>query len=572
MILAIDLGTTNSLAAVWKDEKAVLIPNALGEFLTPSVVGLDDDGSVIIGKAARERLVTHPAITMANFKRYMGTSFRRTMGTHRFSPEEFSSFVLRSLKADAEAFLGVTIEEAIVTVPAYFNDTQRKATRNAGELAGLRVERLLNEPTAAALAYGLHRRDSETSFLVFDLGGGTFDISILELFEGVIEVRASAGDNQLGGEDFLEALITAFMESHGKAMGKTWNELPDILQNRIRRRIEEAKNSLSTEHEVNVSIHDGKQEHQWLLTRKTFETISTTLMGKLKLPIEKALHDARIRPSELVDIVLVGGATRMPMVSQLVTRMFGRFPRKELHPDEAIALGAAIQAGLKARDKALKGVVFTDVCPYTLGVKALSQVGPDSYQEVFNPIIERNTVVPTSREERFTTVAPKQKEVCIEIYQGESRIPENNIRLGQVSIPVPPNKAGEESVDVRFTYDINGLLEVEVTAVSTGKKETLIIEENPGTMTAEQIQTRMLELAELKIHPREKMVNRTLLAKADRLYAQSLGRHREVLGRYLDNFRAALDTQEERTIAKASLLLQEALEAAERNFDLEPLH
>lgn len=571
MILGIDLGTTNSLAAIWDDEKPMLIPNALGEFLTPSVVGVDDDGSMIVGQAAKERLITHPNLTAANFKRYMGSNYRRTMGKQKFSPEELSSFVLRSLKADAEAFLGHPIEEAIITVPAYFNDTQRKATRNAGQLAGLKVERLLNEPTAAALAYGLHKRDTETTFLVFDLGGGTFDVSILELFEGVIEVRASAGNNQLGGEDFLEALIKAFMSDPGKQFGKPWIELSEALQNRIRRLLENAKNDLSSELETEIQIRHQDGEVRWNITRKDFEKLATGLLGMLKSPIERALNDARIRPSELDDIVLVGGSTRMPMISQLVTRMFGRFPRKELHPDEAIVLGAAIQAGLKARHKALREVIFTDVCPYTLGIRSVTEIGPNQYQDTFSPIIERNSVVPISREERFFTVSENQTGVNVEIFQGESRIPDNNIRLGKLSVPIPKNKAGEESIDVRFTYDINGLLEIEVTVTSTGEKKNLIIEENPGHMTPEEIAKRMKELTELKIHPREKMVNRTLLAKADRLYAQALGRHRQVLGSYIDQFRGALDSQDPKAIKKALEQLQNSVDDAERNFDLEPL-
>jgi len=571
MILGIDLGTTNSLVAVWKDGESVLIPNALGEYLTPSVVGLDDDGSIVVGQAAKERLITHPAHTAANFKRYMGTKFRHVLGEKKFAPEELSSFVLRSLKADAEAFLGEPVKEAIITVPAYFNDTQRKATRNAGELAGLRVERLLNEPTAAALSYGLHRTDNETTFLVFDLGGGTFDISILEIFEGIIEVRASAGNHQLGGEDFLQALINTFLADQQDTLGGKWETLPQALQNRIRRQLELAKVRLSEENQAHIALHDGQQQLDWNVSRETFEKASAQLMGKLKLPVERALHDARIRPASLDDIVLVGGATRMPMISQMVARMFGRFPRKDIHPDQAIALGAAIQAGLKARHQALREVVFTDVCPYTLGIRSVNEVEGGAFQDVFSPILERNSVVPTSRVERYFSIQPHQKSVEVEIFQGESRIPENNIRLGKLEVPIPDNKEGGEPLDIRFTYDINGLLEVEVTLPNTGEQKRLIIEEQPGALSPEAIQKRMAELADLKIHPREKLVNRTLLAKADRLYAQALGATRDALGSYIDQFRAALETQDERIITKAAQTLEQRLDSVEKRFDLEPL-
>ena len=564
MIIGIDLGTTNSLVAIWRDGKASIIPNALGEHLTPSCVSIDDDGTVLVGRAARERLQTHPQLTAAVFKRYMGSEKKITLGTQQFRPEELSSMVLRALKEDAEAFLGHKVEEAIITVPAYFSDAQRKATRIAGQLAGLRVERLLNEPTAAALAYGIRDKEQESKFLVFDLGGGTFDVSILELFEGVMEVRASAGDNFLGGEDFVTVLVDAFLEGSGLRDAIGSRLLDPRQQQLLRDEAERAKRLLSDQPSVRMATRYQDKEYSWEISEDRLAQLCEPLLARLRLPVERALRDATIRAAELNEVVLAGGATRMPLVRKLVSRMFGRFPAIHLDPDEAVALGAAVQAGLKMRDAALDEVVMTDVAPYSLGISISRQVGPNQYEGGhYLPIIERNSVVPVSRTENITTIHDNQKEINVAIFQGESRLVADNVFLGKISFPIPAKKAGEIGIDVRFTYDISGVLEAEVTVLATQERHKMIISDNAGVMTPEQIEQRFAELADLKIHPREQLENRTLVTRADRLYEQSLGDVRNYIAAHTANFQAALESQDSSTIRKARTALDEVLRQVE---------
>lgn len=564
MIIGIDLGTTNSLAAVWRDGKATIIPNALGEHLTPSCVSIDDDGTVLVGRAARERLQTHPQLTAAVFKRYMGSEKKITLGKQQFRPEELSSMVLRALKEDAEAFLGQPVEEAIITVPAYFSDAQRKATRAAGQLAGLRVERLLNEPTAAALAYGIRDKEQESKFLVFDLGGGTFDVSILELFEGVMEVRASAGDNFLGGEDFVTVLVDAFTEHSGLATALGGRQFDLRQQQLLRDEAERVKRLLSRQSPVRMNIRFENTEYNWEIGEERLAQLCEPLLARLRLPVERALRDATIRAAELNEVVLAGGATRMPLVRKLVSRMFGRFPASHLDPDEAVALGAAVQAGLKMRDAALEEVVMTDVAPYSLGIAISRQVGPNQYEGGhYLPIIERNSVVPVSRTETIVTIQDNQKEINVAIFQGESRLVADNVFLGKINFPIPAKKAGEIGIDVRFTYDVSGVLEAEVTVQATQERHKMVISDNAGVMTTEQIEQRFAELADLKIHPREQMENRTLVSRADRLYEQSLGDVRQFLAEHTAQFQAALETQDQSVIRKARLSFEQVLRDVE---------
>jgi molecular chaperone HscC len=544
-IVGIDLGTTNSLAAVWRDGEARLIENVLGARLTPSVVGVDDDGRILVGQAAKERLITHPDRTAANFKRHMGTDREVVLGTRPFRPEELSSFVLRSLKADAEAFLGAPVEEAVVSVPAYFSDAQRKATRAAGELAGLRVERLVNEPTAAAMAYGLHEAENESNFLVFDLGGGTFDVSVVELFDGVMEVRASAGDNFLGGEDFTSALVTAFLQHAGILEA----DLEPGERSRVRKQAELAKLRLSDAETSEIKLSLRGREIEWLATRDALEGLTRELCERMRRPVERAMRDSRLQLANLGGVVLVGGATRMQLVRSLAAKLLGRFPLTRIHPDEAIALGAAIQAGLKSRDKALSEVVLTDTCPHSLGVNVaiVNNTGQVIGHE-FSPILERNTVIPASREQSYRPTHDEQREVKFEVYQGESRRLENNVRLGTVGMPLPPGKAREKELLVRFTYDINGLLEVDARIAGTDVRRTMVIEGNPGLLTRAEIDKRLQELETIKVHPRDQMENRTILARGERIFEESLGGVRARVSRLLEKFEAVLARQEPREI------------------------
>jgi molecular chaperone HscC len=567
MIVGIDLGTTNSLAAVWRDGASVLVPNGLGEYLTPSCVSIDEDDSVLVGKAARERLQTHPERTAAVFKRYMGSNKTMRLGKREFRPEELSALVLRSLKADAEAMLGEPVTEAVITVPAYFSDAQRKATRAAGELAGLKVERLLNEPTAAALAYGMHDMRAETRFLVFDLGGGTFDVSILEMFEGVMEVRASAGDNFLGGEDFVEALIALFFER---------NKLPASLRTdahfmqRLAAQTEAAKRALSTQPTAEIVVAHAAAQHRLALDEATLEQACAALLKRLRAPVERALRDANLRAGELDAVVLAGGATRMPVVRRLATTMFGRFPSIDFNPDEVVALGAAVQAGLKARDAALKEVVMTDVAPYSLGVAVSRWLSDTTVTHGhFDPIIERNSTVPVSRSKSYVPNSGSQTSVDLHVFQGESRMVRDNVHLGTLHVPLPSLGAGaspgDAAVEVRFTYDVNGLLQVEATVQKTQETFSLLIEGNPGLLSEAEIKERLASLSALKIHPRDRIENRTLLARAERIYQQLRGDVREWLGIRIAEFERVLALQDKRQIAAMQRQFQEQLEQIERD-------
>lgn len=544
MIVGIDLGTTHSLVAEWRDGATELVANALGHTLTPSVVGLDDQGRVLVGQAARERLHTHPHLTTALFKRYMGSNQQVTLGGRAYRPEELSALVLKSLKEDVERAYGEPVTEAVISVPAYFSDAQRKATRVAGELAGLRVDKLINEPTAAALAYGLHQRDKETSFLVFDLGGGTFDVSILELFEGVMEVRASAGDNYLGGEDFDQLLLEHFVQAQ---QGNDFPGATTLLQP-LRREAERVRRQLGQAQQADFVVRVEGREWRHVYTQDALADLFAPLLARLRTPIERALRDARIRASDLDEVLLVGGTTRMPLVRKLAAGLFGRFPSISLNPDEVVAHGAAVQAALKARDAALEEVVLTDVCSYTLGMETVRQVGDRHESGHYLPIIERNSVVPVSRVQTVYTVGDQQEQVLVKVFQGESRLVRDNVLLGVLEIPVPRRKAGEVALDVRFTYDINGILEAQVSIPLTGEQHALVIENNPGVLSPEEVRERLAALAELKTHPRDQQPNTLLLARLERLYQESLGEVRELIGAWAAQFQRVLETQDERQI------------------------
>jgi len=360
MILGIDLGTTNSLVSLWRDGEVILIPNALGEVLTPSAVSVSDEGHVLVGRAARDLWLTSPERGAVAFKRHMGSSRPYRLARQSFRPEELSALVLKSLKTDAERFLGEPVSEAIITVPAYFSDAQRTATRQAGELAGLTLRRLINEPTAAALAYGLQEAPAESTFLVLDLGGGTFDVSILERFEGLMEVRASTGDNFLGGEDFVQVILDHVL--------RQFPELPrdefSPLHGRLWREGERVKRALGSSASVDFELTWEGRDFRLPITASAYEKDCEPLLQRFRRPIERALRDAKLDAAKIDEVVLAGGATRMPMIRRLVARMFGRMPAMQLNPDEVIARGAAVMAGLVGRDIALQEMVMVDVCPY----------------------------------------------------------------------------------------------------------------------------------------------------------------------------------------------------------------
>ena len=484
MIVGIDLGTTNSLIAYFTEEGAKIIPNRLGKNLTPSVVSVDGEGNVYAGETAKARMSLYPDSVAQTFKRSMGTERDYILSGRHFKPEELSSLVLRSLKEDAESFLGQEVTEAVISVPAYFDDKRRKATKRAGELAGLKVERMISEPTAAAVAYGLYDKTRDTRFLVFDLGGGTFDVSILELYHNILEVRAVAGDNYLGGEDFTEVMAKVFLQKAKLSL----QNLSEKEQVRLYREAEKAKCAINDTDKVTFGFLYKEEQLEQQITYKEYEEACEELLMKIREPVKKSLADAGLKLSDIDEMLLIGGATRLNLVRDFLIRLFRKFPDTRMNPDETVALGAAVQAAMKERREEVKEVILTDVCSFTLGTEVTVNRGNGRYESGhYCPIIERNTVIPASRTERFYTLHDDQTKITINILQGESRFAANNLLLGELTVNVPKNRAGEESVDVTYTYDINSILEVEVKVLSTGEVKKQIIKSKENEMTDEEI-------------------------------------------------------------------------------------
>ncbi len=562
MLVGIDLGTTHSLIAHYGPEGPALVPNALGETLTPSVVAVDEQGLVLVGQGAKDRLITHPTASVATFKRWMGSDRQTSLRGGHYRPEQLSALVLRSLLDDARAHLGADVTEAVISVPAYFSDAQRKATRQAGEMAGVKVELLVNEPTAAALAYGLQQLDRESRFLVFDLGGGTLDVSILEMFEGVVEVSASAGDNWLGGEDFLDVLVKDFAARCLPPAGM--EGLVPGVRAQIRRRLEQAKKALSSQEQVSLDGLCGEQTGPWQMSQERFAQLSEPLLQRMRAPLERAIRDAKLRPADIDEVILVGGACRMPMAAQLVARMMGRLPLRHVNPDHAIALGAAVAAGMKANDQRLREVVLTDVCPYSLGTDVGRKLeGGKIDTGYFHPIIPRNCTVPVSREEVFYPLTDQQTQVQIGVYQGESPWVRNNIQLGELTVPLgPAGHSGERGVRVRFTYDVNGILQVEAWSLASGERHELVLQQGEVTLSAQELRARIAALDALKVHPREQQENVALLARAERVYEEYI-HDRPDVQQWILLFRQALDTQDLRVVKEHREALRERLDGVE---------
>ncbi len=565
IIIGIDLGTTNSAASFLDDGEPRLIPNALGEMLTPSVVGIDPEGKLLVGRSAVELMVTHPDRCVGQFKRKMGSDWSAELAGKSFSPEELSSLVLRALKQDAEALLGRPVTRAVITVPAYFNDPQRKATIHAGQIAGLSVERILNEPTAAALAYGLKDPGTERVLLIFDLGGGTFDVSVVDVMDGAIEVRASAGEGFLGGEDFTRSIAVRVLDRCGLTFERTEMESPRLVS-RLIQQAEAAKRSLSRENSTTIRWpgKDGQiaiDARVETITRDEFRRWTDHLMARIEMPIRRALGDAGLNRADIEEVILVGGATRMPRVIERVADLFGKPPLCGINPDEVVALGAAVQAGLIGREVSLEDLVVTDVAPFSLGIHTCKTFGTEHREGYFLPIIDRNTTIPVSRVRTVSTLMPNQTELKVEIYQGEGRRVEENLRIGEFEVKGIPRGPAGEPVEVRFTYDLNGVLEVEATVLATKRKFTHIITRHAKGLSAEAIKQAVEAMSTLKTHPREEALNRHLLRRAERLFGEIGADQRTILGQFLDGFEAALEIGDRGAIERHRETLQTFLDA-----------
>lgn len=479
-VIGIDLGTTNSCVAVMEGGEAIVIPNAEGNRTTPSVVGFKKDGERVVGETAKRQAITNPDRTIISIKRHMGTNHKEVIDGKEYTPQEISAIILQKLKADAEAYLGTTVTQAVITVPAYFNDSQRQATKDAGKIAGLEVLRIVNEPTAAALAYGMEKSEDQT-ILVYDLGGGTFDVSILELGDGFFEVKATSGDNRLGGDDFDQVIIDHLVAEFKKDQGIDLSKDKAAVQ-RLKDAAEKAKKELSSVMSTTVSLPfitvvDGVPQHLEVnLTRAKFEELSHALVERTLGPTRQALSDAGLTPKDINKVVLVGGSTRIPAVQEAIKKLIGQEPHKGVNPDEVVALGAAVQAGVLTGD--VKDVVLLDVTPLSLGIETAGGV--------FTRMIERNTTIPTTKSQVFTTYADSQPSVEIHVLQGERSMAADNKTLGKFMLgDIPPAPRGIPQIEVTFDIDANGIVNVSALDKGTGKSQKITITSSSGLTDAE---------------------------------------------------------------------------------------
>ncbi|NLG94137.1 MAG: molecular chaperone DnaK [Acetomicrobium flavidum] len=470
-IVGIDLGTTNSVVAVKEGDNIVVIPNAEGSRLTPSVVAFTKDGERLVGQLAKRQAVINPERTIISIKRKMGSDYKVRIDDKEYTPQEISAMILQKLKKDAEDYLGEEVKQAVITVPAYFTDAQRQATKDAGKIAGLEVLRIINEPTAACLAYGMDK-GGEFKVLVFDLGGGTFDVSILDVGDGVYEVMATSGDNHLGGDDWDQRLVDWMVSEFKRREGIDLSKDKMALQ-RLREAAEKAKIELSSMSETTISLpfitadQNGPKHLELEITRAKFEEMTADLLERVVGPVQKALSDSGLTPAQIDKILLVGGATRMPMVQRKVKELLGKEPTKGINPDECVAIGAAIQAAILAGEH--KDIVLVDVTPLSLGVETLGGV--------FTKIIERNTAIPVSKSQIFTTAADNQTRVEIHVLQGERPMAADNVSLGRFFLDgIPPAPRGVPQIEVTFNIDVNGILNVTAKDLATGKAQHITIQ------------------------------------------------------------------------------------------------
>ncbi|MBQ2014950.1 MAG: molecular chaperone DnaK [Peptococcaceae bacterium] len=563
-VIGIDLGTTNSCVAVMEGGEPVVIPNSEGNRTTASVLGISKAGERLVGQVAKRQAITNPDNTVSSIKRHMGTDYKVTVAGTAYTPQEISAMILQKLKADAEAYLGEGVSEAVITVPAYFTDSQRQATKDAGKIAGLNVLRIINEPTAAALAYGMDKEDDQT-VLVFDLGGGTFDVSILELGDGIFEVKATSGNNRLGGDDFDEKVIDWMLVEFKKETGIDLSSDKTAMQ-RLKEAAEKAKIELSTVTTSNINLpfitmnENGPQHLDLTLSRAKFNELTADLVEKTMGPTRQALKDAGLSANDIHKVILVGGSSRIPAVQDAIKNLLGKEPFKGINPDECVAIGAAIQGGVLAGE--VKDVVLLDVTPLSLGIETLGGV--------FTKIVERNTTIPVSRQQVFTTAADNQTSTDIHVLQGEREMAQYNKTLGRFTLmDIPPAPRGIPQIEVKFDIDANGIVNVSAKDLGTGKEQRITIKSSSGLSDAEIEQ--MIKDAELNAEADKKrkeevdirnnadsmvfQVEKTLKDMGDKVDAAEVAD----ISKAKDELKAALEGNDTAEIKAKTEALQEVL-------------
>lgn len=552
-VIGIDLGTTNSLVCVCQEGRPVLISNSLGEALTPSVVSVDENGEICVGAVAKERLISHPEATAASFKRYMGTKKVFTLAGNTFTPQELSSFVLRQLKEDAERFLGEEVTEAVISVPAYFNDNQRYATKEAGKLAGIHVERLVNEPSAAALAASRSSGEEEGSYLVFDFGGGTLDVSVVDYFDNVIEIVAINGDNRLGGDDFDEVIARSFCAHHQM----DYAGLDPQRKATLLRLSERCKRELTSQDETEL-IWEA-EDKRMPLNNLLLAGLSQNLFDRISQVVETALRDSGRSIEEIDEIVLAGGSSKMPVISLYLQTLLKRKPCMVASPDEVIAMGVGLYAGIKERKQDIKDLVLTDICPFTLGINVVNYA--DEENPIMSAVIERNSILPCSKREWYTNAYDDQEKIVVGIYQGEAFYCNDNLKLGAIEMDILPVKKGETRLEVRFSYDINGILEVEVKDRQTDQMQRRVLTSENLRLSEEELNSRLEELRTYKLMPCGGIRTKMVLARGERLFAQLLGARRQQVAMAMQQIQQAVGSRNDQQIAKC---LKEAEEVFDR--------
>lgn len=556
-VIGIDLGTTNSLASIWRDGRIELIPNAFGEYLTPSVVSFGEDGEIYVGKVAKERLITAPLVSFAEFKRNMGTRYQYFGNGKYYTAEDLSSFVLRRLREDAEAYLGEKVTEAVISVPAYFNDDKRCATKNAGKLAGLTVDRLINEPSAVALKHHMGVEDAET-FIIFDFGGGTLDVSLVDAFDNMVEIQAVSGDNYLGGKDFNEIIAEDFYKENRLEKDTLTKEEQGI----VLKEAEALKWQLTEQDEAERKVYLQNQEYTMCMTNQHLIHISTDLFMRMSVPIRQVINDSGMMPEEIDKLILVGGSSKMPVVKQYLRTLLDIPVVLDESPDESIAAGVGVAAAIKERTGDVKDMILADICPFSLGTEI--------YDGSFSPIIERNDTLPCSRTREYVTVEDYQTNMTFPIYQGDNMIASDNLLLGTLELhDLPEAPAGRVGARVTFLYDINGILDIRIVSGEQALHKA-IINKKMG-LSEQELEARLLELRQMTLSSMEDENVRYLMEKSQRLYRECAPAVREYIAQQIARFRQIISYERNpRARREACVQLTVFLEAVERNkFDFQ---